>query len=171
MEEATDASRGNLYDAVASRIGHHLQNLKVQVDKLSLEQSIQLENHNKDGAERAASILHQIDWDPFGLGSNESMVDELPAEETRVHLKPSSLCPEESTPDRDFSMGFTCEGGISSRTRSYMDPTELMGFAARGLFMNRRPQKNYTSISDNVRPVRAWNQFVEANLLQQCNAC
>ena len=170
VEETTDASRGKLYDAVASRIGHQLQNLKVQVDKLALEKSIQLENYNKDGSERAADILHQVDWDPFGLGSDEYLVDESSVEEARDQLKLSDTSPEESTPDRFFRMGFSCEGGISSRIRSYMDPTELMGFAARGLFMNRRPNENCSSISD-VRPLRAWKQFFEANLLQQWNTC
>ncbi|XVF41872.1 hypothetical protein PTKIN_Ptkin01aG0315500 [Pterospermum kingtungense] len=172
VEEATDATRGNLYDAVASRIGHQLQNLKVQVDKLALEQSIRLENHNKDGAERAAAILHQVDWDPFGLGSNESMVDESLADETRVQLELSSTSPEESTLDRDFRTGISCERGISSRIRDCMDPTtELMGFAARGLFMNQRPKHNFTSSTSDIRPLRAWKQFLEANMSQQWNAC
>ncbi|XWS57502.1 hypothetical protein CRYUN_Cryun09bG0179600 [Craigia yunnanensis] len=170
VEETTDASRGKLYDAVASRIGHQLQNLKVQVDKLALEKSIRVENYNKDGAERAADILHQVDWDPFGLGSDEFLVDESSVEEAPVQLKLSATSPEESTPDRYFRMGFSYEGGISSRIRNYMDPTELMGFAARGLFMNRRPNENRSSITD-VRPLRAWKQFFEANLLQQWNTC
>ncbi|XP_022719430.1 tafazzin [Durio zibethinus] len=170
-EETTDSSTGKLYDAVASRIGHQLRNLKVQVDKLALEQSIRLENHHKDGAERAADILHQIDWYPFGLGSDECMVDdESSREETRVQLKLTAACPEESTPDRYFRIGFSCEGGITSRIRSYMEPTELMGFAARGLFMNRRPKENSASVSD-IRPLRAWKQFLEANLFQQWNTC
>ncbi|XVF31380.1 hypothetical protein REPUB_Repub16aG0141000 [Reevesia pubescens] len=175
VEETTDASRGKLYDAVASRIGHQLQNLKVQVDKLALEQSFRLQNHNKDGAESAAAdILLQVDWDPFGLGRDEYMVIESSREEeTRVQLKLTATSPEESTPDRYFRMGFSYEGGIASRIRGYMDPTELMGFAARGLFMNRRPKENTTNTAciSEIRPLRAWKQFLEANLLQQWNTC
>ncbi|KAE8706441.1 Detected protein of confused Function [Hibiscus syriacus] len=96
VEDASDASRGKLYDAVASRIGIQLQNLKVKVDKLALEQSIQSENLNKDGAERAASILHQVDWDPFGLGSH-GYADESSVEKTQVETKLSDISPEEAT--------------------------------------------------------------------------
>ncbi|XVF06030.1 hypothetical protein REPUB_Repub06bG0013100 [Reevesia pubescens] len=173
VEEITDASRGKLYDAVASRMGHQLQNLKVQVDKLAVEQSIKFENHHKDGAERAADILHQVDWDPFGFGANEYMsLHESWQEETGVQLNLNATCPEESTPDQYFKTGFSYEGGIASRIRSYMDPTELMGFAARGLFMNCRSEENTASVS-KIRPLalRAWKQFLEANLLQQWNTC
>ncbi|KAK8480429.1 hypothetical protein V6N13_131006 [Hibiscus sabdariffa] len=170
VEDSTDSLRGNLYDAVASRIGHQLQNLKVKVDKLALEQSIQLENLNKDGAERASNILHQVDWDPFGLGSHEYMADETSVEKARALTKPNDISPEEAAPDRYLRMGFSCEGGIGSRIRSYMDPTELMGFAARGLLMNRRSEENYSNIGD-MRPLKTWKRFFEANLLQQWNTC
>ncbi|GMJ11769.1 hypothetical protein like AT3G05510 [Hibiscus trionum] len=168
VEDTSDASRGKLYDAVASRIGHQLQNLKVKVDKLALEQSIQLENLNKDGAERAANILHHVD--PFGLGSLEYMADESSVEKARAQTKPNDISPEEAAPDRYLRMGFSCEGGIGSRIRSYMDPTELMGFAARGLLMNQRLKENYSNMGD-MRPLKTWKRFFEANLLQQWNTC
>ncbi|KAG8472772.1 hypothetical protein CXB51_034672 [Gossypium anomalum] len=167
-EEATEASRGKLYDAVASRIGHQLQNLKVKVDKLALEQSIRLENHNKDGAERAANILHQVDLDPFGLGSHEYIRYESLVEETRTKLNDTS--PEEATADGYTRMGYSCEGGIGSRIRSYMDPTELMGFAARGWLMNCRSKEKYSDTSD-IRPLKTWRQYLEANMLKQWNTC
>ncbi|KAE8702664.1 hypothetical protein F3Y22_tig00110482pilonHSYRG00592 [Hibiscus syriacus] len=170
VEDTPDASRGKLYDAVASRIGHQLQNLKVKVDKLALEQYIELENLNKDGAECAANILHQVDWDPFGLGSHEYMGDEPSVEKIRAQTKRNDIGPEEATPDRYLRTGFSCEGGIGSRIRSYMDPTELMGFAARGLLMNRRSKENYSNIGD-IRPLKIWRRFFEANLLQQWNTC
>ena len=44
----------------------------------------------------------------------------------------------------------------------YMHTTELLGLAARGLFMNNRAKKNTTSIRD-VGSVRAWKQFLEAS--------
>ncbi|OMP03289.1 Tafazzin [Corchorus olitorius] len=170
-EETTDASRGKLYDAVASRIGHHLQNLKGQVEKLALEQSMLLENQHKSGAERAADILHQVDWDSFGVGSNEYMVEKSLEQGTQVRQNLNLTCPEESTPDHCYSrMGYSREGGIASRIRSSMDPTELMGFAARGLFMSRRASESSVSTSD-IRPVRAWKQVLEANSLQQWNTC
>lgn len=39
-----------------------------------------------------------------------------------------------------------------------MDPTELMGFAARGLFMNRRSNENTANFA-GVGPLKAWNNF------------
>lgn len=167
-EEATEASRAKVYDAVASRIGHQLQNLKVKVDQLALEQSIRLENHNKDGAGRAANILHQVDWDPFGLGSLEYNRDESLVEETEMKLNGTS--PEESTADGYTRTGYSCEGGIGSWIRSYMDRTELMGFAARGLLMNCRSKEKYSETSD-IRPLKTWKQFLEANMLKQWNTC
>ncbi|KAJ9552718.1 hypothetical protein OSB04_016763 [Centaurea solstitialis] len=47
--------------------------------------------------------------------------------------------------NRYFRVGF-------SYRRITMDPTELMGFAARGLFMNQR-------MKENVQPSKAWNSF------------
>ncbi|KAE8733388.1 Subunits of heterodimeric actin filament capping protein Capz superfamily isoform 1 [Hibiscus syriacus] len=101
VEDTSDASRGKLYDAFASRIGHHLQNLKVKVDKLALEQYIELENHNKDGAECAANFLHQVDWDPFGLGNHEYMAAESSVEKTQDRTKLNDIGPEEATPDSE----------------------------------------------------------------------
>ncbi|KAE8686605.1 hypothetical protein F3Y22_tig00111053pilonHSYRG00022 [Hibiscus syriacus] len=144
-----------------------LNSLKVKVDKLALEQSIQSENLNKDGAERKASILHQVDWDPFGLGSHGYMADESSVEKTRVETKLNDISPEEATPDRHLRMGFS-RGGIGSRFRGYMDPTELMGFAARGLLMNRRSKENCSDVGD-IRPLKTWKRFFESNLLLQWN--
>nr|XP_043628303.1 tafazzin isoform X2 [Erigeron canadensis] len=41
--------------------------------------------------------------------------------------------------------------GIVSRIRGYMDPTELMGFAARGLFTSQSVR--------GVKPIKAWDSF------------
>lgn len=68
-----------------------------------------------------------------------------------------------------FRVGFSREGWIASRMRSFMEPTELMGFAARGLFMNRRADKTSPSGSRRVGPLKAWNQFLEANVLPRLN--
>ena len=51
-----------------------------------------------------------------------------------------------------LKVGFSYQGsGFVSRIRGYMDPTELMSFAARGLFMNQSVE--------GIRPLQAWNSF------------
>ncbi|KAL6146558.1 hypothetical protein ACLB2K_057236 [Fragaria x ananassa] len=132
-EGAKHLSRGKLYDAVSSRIGHQLHQLKVQVDKLA--QGIPLLN---DGMEET---LEQL----VGASTQE----------------PRSL-------DR-FRAGFSKDGWFASRMRSFMEPTELMGFAARGLFMNHRAVETSESGSRRVGPLKAWNQFLEANVLSPWN--
>lgn len=134
-EGAKHLSRGKLYDAVSSRIGHRLRQLKVQVDKLA--QTTQLLN---DG----------------------SLMEETPEQ----LVVPGTQEPRSF--DR-FRVGFSREGWIASRMRSFMEPTELMGFAARGLFMNRRADKTSPSGSRRVGPLKAWNQFLEANVLPRLN--
>ena len=132
-EGAKHLSRGKLYDAVSSRIGHQLHQLKVQVDKLA--QGIPLLN---DGMEETPEQL-------VGASTQE----------------PRSL-------DR-FRAGFSKDGWFASRMRSFMEPTELMGFAARGLFMNHRAVETSESGSRRVGPLKAWNQFLEANVLPRWN--
>lgn len=122
--------RDKLYDAVSSRIGHRLHELKVQVDKLILQQSVELPS-----TEQESEVQPKLDQEP-------------------QHLR----------------VGFPYEGGFVSRIRGYMDPTELMGFAARGLVINRKAKDNYTRVGV-TGPLKAWKQYMEANVLQQWNTC
>lgn len=162
-EGVENISRGKMYDAVASRIGQRLQQLKVQVEKLALEQSVEFQQAAAGITERAADMLQQVDWGSFGAGSHMSTEErDLPCEP-----RPSQ---ELLSSDRYFRIGFSYDSIIISRMRGYMDSTELLGFAARGLFMNFRAREHTASIRD-VGPVRAWKQFLEANLLGQWNAC
>lgn len=172
-EQTQHMSRGKLYDAVSSRVSHRLQELKVQVDKLALEHSIQLQNHDMQTTERAAGILHQVDWESFGMGSYITSEDDSSSRlEIQSPMKLNVTNTQEHAPSERyyFGMGFSYEGGIVSRIRGYMDPTELMGFAARGLFLNRRAEEKLSSIQE-IRPLKAWKQFLEANILQQWSAC
>ncbi|PRQ42266.1 hypothetical protein RchiOBHm_Chr3g0455741 [Rosa chinensis] len=130
-ERAKHLSRGKLYDAVSSRIGHRLRQLKVQVDKLT--QGTQLLN---DG-----SLMEETPEQLVVVGTQE----------------PRSF-------DR-FRVGFSKDGWM----RNFMEPTELMGFAARGLFMNRRAVETSESGSRRVGPLKAWNQFLEADVLPRWN--
>ena len=49
-----------------------------------------------------------------------------------------------------------------------MDQMELMSFAARGLFMNNNETKNSAGFRE-TRPLNAWKQFFDANVLNQWN--
>ncbi|CAK7340643.1 unnamed protein product [Dovyalis caffra] len=157
-------SRGKLYDAVASRIGQQLQRLKVQVEKLASEQSVKLQQATAGITDRAADMLQQVDWGSFGAGStkDKDLLCEIQSSQDATYQQ------EPRSSDRGFRIGLSYESGIISSMRGYMDSTELLGFAARGLFMNYRAKENTASVRD-VGPVRAWKQFLEANLLGQCN--
>ncbi|GAV70632.1 Acyltransferase domain-containing protein [Cephalotus follicularis] len=147
-------SRGKLYDAVASRIGCRLHELKVQVDELAFAQSIKLRNSVRN-SERAAEILQQVDWELFGMGSHVFTGDETFVVETQVQPKFNFTYPKQQTsPNSRLRMECSYEGGIVSRLRGYMDPTELMGFAARGLFLNCRAKGNPVSFRE-AGPLRA----------------
>ncbi|KAK4850504.1 hypothetical protein QYF36_007292 [Acer negundo] len=142
-------SRGKLYDAVASRIGHRLQQLKVQVDKLALEQP---------SVERAVEMLKQFDWESLGMANDVVTEDGL--------FGPESLA------DADIN-GSKRRVLVAwrNRIRGYMEPSELMGFAARGLFMNRKAIDSSTSSSSSSSsssasfreisdPLRAWWKLI-----------
>lgn len=161
MEENYNETRENLYDAVSSRIGNQLQELKVQVERLALEQSLQSQNYPWRCTERAARILQQIDWESLGMESYINPEDDsfTSLENSRAEPRTNRGHPKEpNSPDRCFRVGFSYEGGIVSRIRGYMDPTELMGFAARGLFMNSRLKENLTS-DQRVSPLNAVKNF------------
>lgn len=66
-------------------------------------------------------------------------------------------------------VGFSYEGGIVSRIRGHMNPIELMGFAARGLFMNGRTlDESCQSIQE--ASLNAWKQFLKRKLFQHWNS-
>jgi monolysocardiolipin acyltransferase len=192
LEEAQHESRGKLYDAAASRIGHRLHELKAEVDELELKQAMQLQNHPVRSAERTAEILQQVDWDSFGMGSIFSSEDDSslrqeshnqptqvatscqgPTCSLRQEIQPKlnvAHAQESASSDRYFKVGFSGGDGLVSRMRAYMDPAELMGFAASGVFVNRR--SNYFPANyREVGPLKAWKQFLEANVFQQWNCC
>lgn len=151
MDEHLNKDTGNLYDAVSSRIGNRLRELKVQAEKLVIKQSLHAQNHASSGSERAAEMLQQIDWESLGMksyiipedksNSSISLEDSL-AESPRRSLMDHKV---KDTPDRHFRMGFSYDGSIVSRIRGYMDPMDLMGFAARGLFVTGRSEENVTA--------------------------
>lgn len=128
MEETQYVSRGKLYDAVSARIGDHLRKLKTCVDRLAIEQSLQSQNYPWGCSDRAARILQQVDWESVGMESYIGTERQILHAERKL---------EDNSANPYFKVGIPYEGGMISRIRGYMDPTELMGFAARGLFTSR----------------------------------
>ncbi|KAB2621494.1 tafazzin [Pyrus ussuriensis x Pyrus communis] len=166
-EGAKHVSRGKLYDAVSSRIGHRLSELKVQVDKLA--QVTRSQNLPAQNTDRAAVILQHVDWELFGMGNlTPSEDDGSPLQETEIQLAAPPHTQEPRPADWSYRVGFSREGGFASRMRSFMDQSEFMGFAARGIFMNRRVQETSPSGS-GVGPLKAWRRYLEANVLPQWN--
>ncbi|XP_008789908.1 uncharacterized protein LOC103707267 isoform X1 [Phoenix dactylifera] len=171
-DDAQHDSRGILYDAVSSRIGQRLQELKVLVDRLSLEQPLEVQEYYIHNSERGYGIWQQVDWEAFGMGN--FMLSE---EETKFVKRPS---PEQTVQNvdqpqkldlspRTVRVGFSYEGGIVSRIRGFMNPTDLMGFAARGLFMNGRTLDE-SCLSVQEVGLKAWKHFLEGHIFQQWNS-
>ncbi|XP_043711512.1 tafazzin [Telopea speciosissima] len=173
VDDTQQVSRAALFDAISSRIGHRLKELKLQVDRLALEQLLEVEVHTLPNAQRANGLLQQVDWEAFGMASymlTEDHSSLRPAIEAQLKVN-LDQAPRDTSSDRYFRIGFSYEGGIVSRIRGYMDPTGLMGFAAKGLFMNNRIQENKCTSFQEIGPLRIWKQFLKANILQQWNRC
>lgn len=173
VEGLQHVSRGKLYDAVASRIGHRLQELKMQVDKLALEQSMQLCAHSMQNSQRVTGILQQFDWESFGIETDASSEQHLSTQNPHIQPEEHLAGPPKDTTgtDRYVRLDFSYEGGLMSRMRGYMDPSELMGFAARGLFMNSRRPREKSEDTRVVGALKAWKQYMEANVLRNWNTC
>lgn len=171
-DDAQHDSRGILYDAVSSRIGHRLQELKVQVDRLSLEQPLEVQEYYAQNGKCGYGIWQLVDWEAFGMGNF------MLSEEDSKFVKRAS--PKQTVQDVDqphklnfttqtVRVGFSYEGGIVSRIRGFMNPTDLMGFAARGLFMNGSTLDESCQSVQEVG-LKAWKQFLEGNIFQQWNS-
>ncbi|KAL3838527.1 hypothetical protein ACJIZ3_023118 [Penstemon smallii] len=139
-------SRGKLYDAVSARIGDRLKKLKLQVERLAIEQALRAQSYPSRVTDRAAQILQELDWESLGM---ENYVQGLESYVSR--LKPQ----ESNGEDWCSRVGFSGGGGFVSRIRGYMDGTEVMGFAARGLFINNE----YFDSVKEVSPLRVWNNL------------
>lgn len=163
-DTAQKFSRGKLYDAVASRVGNRLLEMKLQVEKLAHDHALDMQNHTMSGTERAAMMLQQIDWESFGIGSFTSLDYNSPTkQETQTQSDLDVSSAEQPVSDWHFRMRLSREGGFISRMRGYIDPTEFMSFAARGLFRNYRTGGN-SELGEANRPLKAWKRFVEANV-------
>lgn len=117
-EGAKNVSRKQLYDAVSSRIGQRLHQLKQQVDKVS-------------------------------LGAQFS--EESPAQISQTDVVSNGL--DCQVPKR----GLPSEGSISLKVKRFLDSTEIMGFAAKGLFLNMDYKSRGESAKfGEIRALKAW---------------
>ncbi|CAA7015855.1 unnamed protein product [Microthlaspi erraticum] len=154
-EEAGNVSRKHLYDAVSSRIGKRLSELKAQVDRVTLEQQSQ---KAKTCSDRAAEIFHRVDWDSFGMGayfSEESPSVTVNKQVSQTDDPVVSNCLDRQIPKR---------GGVSLKIKKLMDSTEMMGFAARELFVNDYKSRAESAMSGKILPLKAWREYLEVNV-------
>lgn len=158
LEANQNVPRGKLYDAVTARIRDQLQKLKAQVERLVIEQSLQFQNYPAKVTERSAGILRQVDWDLLGKETYTRLEDYL---SSRPNLPTEKVdqtqLQERNFQDQNSRMGFFWEGGIGSRKYGNMESTDLMGFGARSLLMNRKANQNTVDIG--VNPLKVLNDF------------
>ncbi|XP_050225738.1 uncharacterized protein LOC126675179 [Mercurialis annua] len=164
-EGKEQVSRGKLYDAVASRIGSRLLELKIKVESLALEQS--LEHPFPTATEKAAEMVQRVDWDSFGMGSHE--FTENNTSESHQVLPNRNIRSQQESIASDECLR-TRSSYIISKMHGFMDSTELLGFAAKGVFTSIRTKENKPSL-ENLSPLRAWRRYLEAYLLRQCDIC
>lgn len=160
-DDNEDVSRGILYDAVSSRISHTLRELKVQADRLALEHANDLQNHLAYKSDRGYGFWQQVDWEAFGM-EDVMQPDENPLAKQLFIGRTKNSCdhlPEPNSSRITVRMCFSYGGGIVSRARGYMNPTELMGFAASGLYKNGRLlDENHDNFQDPF-PAKRWKPF------------
>ncbi|KAH9615163.1 hypothetical protein KSS87_014849 [Heliosperma pusillum] len=164
------ASRGDLYDAISSRIGQRLQQLKVQVDSLALEQHHPVQEVPLSNMQRATVLLQHIDWESFGMDSHVLHCDESSsAEHDRQKVEVIASNQGLSVSDQNDRTWVDGDGGMMSRMKRSVEFSEFMGFAARGLFQNRA-----TNVSDQCQkqsPLRAWKQLLESSYGRSVQLC
>ncbi|KAJ6808730.1 tafazzin-like [Iris pallida] len=167
-DDTEDDSRGMLYDAVSSRIDRRLQELKVQAEKLALEQSTAIQDYQMRNTEKARGIWQQVDWEAFGMANVMSSEEDSTFARQVVPAPPHRETVEEpwhqTSVVQTIRMGFSYEEGIVSRVRGCMNPSEFMGFAARGLFMDGRMLAESRRHIQEAGPVKAWKQFVAGSV-------
>ncbi|KAL8130481.1 hypothetical protein V2J09_019636 [Rumex salicifolius] len=167
LEQKGLVSRKDLYDAISLRIGNKLQEMKAHVDKVAQEQALQLRSSSSCEPFPAAGILHQAEWELFGMDDHMTLQDSLSVEKDKPQEHFSATEPQQrALPERNYKAGYPYGGGIVSRIQGYKESMGLIGFAARDIFTHPREKRVYIK---DVSPLRAWKQFLEANLLGPWN--
>ncbi|CAL4945721.1 unnamed protein product [Urochloa decumbens] len=138
-DDTQHISRGILYDKATQRIGQRLQELKVEVDRLAAEQQSELKNHHVHNvSDDGFRLWQQVDWEGFGIGSymfsSEPSVIQVQAKEA----EPESQLEAEQSVSPAPSAAISYDVAVPHWFQRHVDPSELMGFAARGLMKNRK---------------------------------
>jgi monolysocardiolipin acyltransferase len=151
-DDTQNISRGILYDKASERIGQQLQQLKAKVDILAAEHRAELQNRQIDNTVNDGyRIWQQVDWESFGIGNMLSSAEHLPVQEPLKQVQHELLLAEETiSPPKQAepelhreeqsipSAAISRDVGIPHWFSRHADASELMGFAARGLFKNGR---------------------------------
>lgn len=154
-DDTQHISRGILYDKATQRIGQRLQELKVEVDRLAAEQQPQLQNHNVSN--NGYLLWQQVDWEGFGMGSSM-----LSSEPSRVHepskeAEPEPLLEEEEIVSPAPNAATSYDIAVPHWFQRHVDPSELMGFAARGLIKNDKfLEEGYRKLKEPAAPNTWW---------------
>ncbi|GJM91974.1 hypothetical protein PR202_ga08397 [Eleusine coracana subsp. coracana] len=132
-------SRGILYDKATERIGQRLQELKAEVDRLAAEQqsSEQQKHYIQNIKDDVYRLWQQVDWEAFGIGSSMSS-EPSSIEEPPKQAKPELHLEVEPSINQAPSAAISYDVVVPHWFHRHVDPSELMGFAARGLFKNNR---------------------------------
>jgi len=132
-DDTQHISRGILYDKATQRIGQRFQELKVEVDRLASEQQSELRNHHMQNvSDDGYRLWQQVDWEGFGIGS--SMLSSKPSfvQEQSKEAEPEPPVEQSLSPAPSAAISFN----VPHWFQRHVDPSELMGFAARGLIKN-----------------------------------
>ncbi|KAG9152966.1 hypothetical protein Leryth_023755 [Lithospermum erythrorhizon] len=90
--ENSNVSRGDLYDAVSSRIGSNLQRLKTKVDALAVEQSLESQDRVQQATDPAAGIFQQVDWESLGMDDYVRTEEYSSLASPRKEQLPAEVC-------------------------------------------------------------------------------
>ncbi|CAO2832819.1 unnamed protein product [Amaranthus hypochondriacus] len=162
-------SRENLYDAVSTRIGERLKELKLQVDKLALEKPLRVKEYALQGIDRAAGMLQQVDWELFGMNSYISAQNDSEKRKLDGQNEEVILSNQEEWISSHYNKSRFTDFSIMAKVQSFMKSTEYIGFAARRASLNpfNRTSREYW----RVNPVRVWKQWLEASYGATVNLC
>nr|XP_034594542.1 uncharacterized protein LOC117856246 [Setaria viridis] len=143
-DDTQHTSRGILYDKATQRIGQRLQELKVEVDRLAAEQQSELQNHNiHNVSDDGYRLWQQVDWEGFGIGNSM-----LSSEPSAVQEQSKEAEPEPRLEVEQSVSPAPSDVAVPNWFRCHVDPSELMGFAARGLIKNGKLEEGYRELQE-----------------------
>ncbi|RCV28912.1 hypothetical protein SETIT_5G440500v2 [Setaria italica] len=143
-DDTQHTSRGILYDKATQRIGQRLQELKVEVDRLAAEQQSELQNHNiHNVSDDGYRLWQQVDWEGFGIGNSM-----LSSEPSAVQEQSKEAEPELRLEVEQSVSPAPSDVAVPNWFQRHVDPSELMGFAARGLIKNGKLEEGYRELQE-----------------------